>query len=84
MQLEQPQCLRSEDTPHRLMITHTIKSYWIPCQKKTMVPSNLGEENSRTFHGPLLHFPGPFFGSAATFQQRIYIEIMFYTAHSKY
>ena len=25
--------LRSEDTPHRLMITHTIESYWIPSQK---------------------------------------------------
>ena len=27
--------LRSEDTPRRLMITHTIESYWIPSQKKT-------------------------------------------------
>ena len=26
---------RSEDTPHRLMITHTIESHWIPSQKKT-------------------------------------------------
>ena len=25
--------LRSEDTPRRLMITHTIESYWIPSQK---------------------------------------------------
>ena len=25
--------LRSEDTPHRLVITHTIESYWIPSQK---------------------------------------------------
>ena len=33
--LEQLERLRSEDTPHRLMITHTIKSYWIPSQKKT-------------------------------------------------
>ena len=32
--LEQLQHLRSEDTPHRLMITHTIESYWIPSQKK--------------------------------------------------
>ena len=24
-----------EDTPRRLMITHTIESYWIPSQKKT-------------------------------------------------
>ena len=33
--LEQLERLRSEDTPCRLMITHTIKSYWIPSQKKT-------------------------------------------------
>ena len=33
--LEQLKRLRSEDTPHRLMITHTIESYWIPSQKKT-------------------------------------------------
>ena len=32
-QLEQLERLRSEDTPHRLMITHTIESYW--SQKKT-------------------------------------------------
>ena len=31
--LEQLECLRSEDTPRRLMITHTIESYWIPSQK---------------------------------------------------
>ena len=35
MKLEQLECLRSEDTPRRLMITHTIESYWIPSQKKT-------------------------------------------------
>ena len=29
-QLEQLERLRSEDTPRRLMITHTIESYWIP------------------------------------------------------
>ena len=34
-QLEQLEHLRSEDTPRRLMITHTIESYWIPSQKKT-------------------------------------------------
>ena len=34
-QLEQLERLRSEDSPHRLMITHTIESYWIPSQKKT-------------------------------------------------
>ena len=27
--------LHSEDTHRRLMITHTIESYWIPSQKKT-------------------------------------------------
>ena len=31
-QLEQLERLRSEDTPRRLMITHTIESYWIPSQ----------------------------------------------------
>ena len=31
--LEQLERLRSEDTPRRLMITHTIGSYWIPSQK---------------------------------------------------
>ena len=35
LQLEQLEHLRSEDTPRRLMITHTIESYWIPSQKKT-------------------------------------------------
>ena len=34
-ELEQLECLRSEDTPRRLMITHTVKSYWIPSQQKT-------------------------------------------------
>ena len=31
--LEQLERLHSEDTPRRLMITHTIESYWIPSQK---------------------------------------------------
>ena len=35
LKLEQLERLRSEDTPNRLMITHTIESYWIPTQKKT-------------------------------------------------
>ena len=35
LKLEQLECLRSDDTPRRLMITHTIESYWIPSQKKT-------------------------------------------------
>ena len=34
VKLEQLERLRSEDTPRRLMITHTIESYWIPSQKK--------------------------------------------------
>ena len=33
--LEQLERLRFEDTPRRLMITHTIESYWIPSQKMT-------------------------------------------------
>ena len=36
--LEQLERLRSEETPppaRRLMITHSIESYWIPSQKKT-------------------------------------------------
>ena len=32
IQLEQLERLRSEDTPRRLMITHTIESCWIPSQ----------------------------------------------------
>ena len=34
MKLEQLERLRSEDTPRRLMITHTIESCWIPSQNK--------------------------------------------------
>ena len=34
-ELEQLERLHSEDTPCRLMITHTIDSYWIPSRKKT-------------------------------------------------
>ena len=30
--LQQLERLRSEDTPRRLMITHTIESCWIPSQ----------------------------------------------------
>ena len=33
-QLEQLERLRSEDNPRRLMIIHTIESYWIRSQKK--------------------------------------------------
>ena len=32
--LEQPECLRSEETFIGLMITHTSESYWIPSEKK--------------------------------------------------
>ena len=35
MQLEQLELLRSEDSPRRPMITHTMDSYWNPSQKKT-------------------------------------------------
>ena len=35
LQLEQQECLRSDDTPCRPVITHTINSYWIPSQNKT-------------------------------------------------
>ena len=35
IKLEQLERLRSEDNPRRLMITHTIESYWIPSQKMT-------------------------------------------------
>ena len=34
LQLEQLECLHSEDIPRRLMITHTIESYGIPSKKK--------------------------------------------------
>ena len=34
-QLAQLECLHSEDTPCRPMITHTNDSYWIPSQNKT-------------------------------------------------
>ena len=33
--LEKLECLRSEDIPRPLMITHIIESYWIPSQRKT-------------------------------------------------
>ena len=36
MKLEQLECLLSEDTPCRLVITHAIELYWIPSQKKAM------------------------------------------------
>ena len=33
-ELEQLERLRSEDTPRRFMITHSIESCWIPSQNK--------------------------------------------------
>ena len=36
--LEQLERLRSEDTPRRLMITHTIESCWIPSHNKVELP----------------------------------------------
>ena len=38
IKLEQLERLRSEDTPRRLMITHTIESCWIPSQIKVEWP----------------------------------------------
>ena len=35
IKLEQLERLRSENTPRRPMITHTIDSYQIPCHNKT-------------------------------------------------
>ena len=35
IKLEQLERLRSENTPNRLMITHTMDSYQIPCHNKT-------------------------------------------------
>ena len=46
-QLERPERLRSEapppppPPPYRLMITHTIESYWIQSQKKTKSKSQI-------------------------------------------
>ena len=34
-ELEKLERLHFEDTHRRLMITHSIESYWIPSQKKT-------------------------------------------------
>ena len=34
--LEQLECLRSDDTPRRLMITHTIESYRIQSQNENI------------------------------------------------
>ena len=38
LKLEQLERLRSEDTPRRLMITHTIESCWVPNQNKVEWP----------------------------------------------
>ena len=50
--LEQLERLRSEDTPRRLMITHTIESYWIPSQKKTKSKLILNFETGITCDTP--------------------------------
>ena len=53
LQLSLPNTTRTTRTPalwgypHRLMITHTIESYWIPSQKKTVKVTNL--KNSPKF-----------------------------------
>ena len=44
-QLEQLERLRSEDTPRRLMITHTIESYRIPSQNENIA------QGQRSLHG---------------------------------
>ena len=46
-QLEQLERLRSEDTPRRLMITHTIESYWIPSQKNNRSKTENARERTR-------------------------------------
>ena len=45
--LEQLERLRSEDTPRRLMITHTIESYWIPSQKNNRSRTENVRERTR-------------------------------------
>ena len=44
--LEQPECLHSEDTPHCLMITHTIESYWFTSQATSLL-SHIGSQIKR-------------------------------------
>ena len=41
--LEQLECLRSVDTPCRLMITHTIESCWIPSQTRLNDLEDIGQ-----------------------------------------
>ena len=48
-QLEQLERLCSEDTPRRLMITHTIGSYWIPSQEEDKVKVT-NSKNLPKFH----------------------------------
>ena len=47
IKLEQLERLRSEDTPCRLMITHTIESYWIPSQKNNWSRTENVSERTR-------------------------------------
>ena len=44
IQLEQLERLRSEDTPRRLMITHTIESYWIQSQNESRKIRKISEK----------------------------------------
>ena len=44
------ECLRSEDTPRRLTITHTIESYWISSQKKSKLQILKNCQNYKFFN----------------------------------
>ena len=46
-ELEQLERLRSEDTPRRLMITHTFETYWIPSQKNNRSRTDNVTEQTR-------------------------------------
>ena len=48
--LEQLERLRSEDTPRRLMITHTIESWWIPSQNTVELPWIYIGQGQRSSH----------------------------------
>ena len=44
IQQEQLERLRSEDTPRRLMIIHTIESYWIQSQNESRKIRKISEK----------------------------------------
>ena len=50
IKLEQLERLRSEDTPRRLMITHTIESCWIPSQNTVEWPWRYIGQGQRSSH----------------------------------